>query len=128
MRPGALIAFLVLVGSAVATFLSFSQTAVKHVSIAEAKAMPGKTVQVPGKIDKSTVVFRVVDRRPELRFDVTDMQGGDERMTIVYRKPRPENFHNATNVEAIGRYENGEFVATTLLVKCPSKYQGTETK
>lgn len=128
MKPGALIAFLVLVGSAVVTFLSFSQSAVRHVTIGEAKASTGVTVQVPGKIDKSTVSFRVVHKQPELRFDITDLQGGDDRLTVVYRKPRPENFHNASSVEAIGRYEHGEFVASTLLVKCPSKYQGAGNK
>lgn len=124
MKPGALVAFFVLVGSAVATFLAFSQATVPHVSLPEARRLAGQTVQVPGKIDKESVSFRIVNGQPELRFEVTDLQGSSERMTIVYRKPRPENFQNATNVEAIGRYEDGVFVATTLLVKCPSKYQG----
>lgn len=124
MRPGALVAFLVLVGASAVLMFSFSGAAVPHVTIAQAKQMRGKTVQVPGRIDKSTVQFQVIGNQPELRFEVSDIQGGTDRMTIIYHKPRPENFHNATNVEAIGRYEDGVFKATTLLVKCPSKYQG----
>lgn len=124
MRPGPIIAFFVLIAAATAVLWSFSEATVKHVSIAEALRSPGKTVQVPGAIDKSTVRFRLVNAQPELRFDITDLQGGSERMTVVYRKPRPENFHNATRVEAIGRFQDGVFEATTLLVKCPSKYEG----
>lgn len=126
MKPGAIIAFIVLVGAAITTFLSFSQATVKHVTIAEAMASPGKTVQVPGQILKETVSFRIHDKQPELRFVIVDMQGGSQRMTVVYRKPRPENFHNATSVEAIGQYKDGVFEASTLLVKCPSKYQGKD--
>ena len=124
MRPGPLVAFLILVAAAGVLLFSFSGATVPHVTVGQAKGLRGTTVQVPGRIDKRTVQFRVVRNQPELRFEITDLQGGKERMTIVYQKPRPENFHNATSVEAIGRYEDGVFVANTLLVKCPSKYQG----
>jgi len=123
VKPGAVIAFLLLVASAVVTFFSFAQATAKHVTIAQARSMPGVTVQVPGTIDRSTVAFRIRGTRPELRFDITDMQGGSERMTVLYTRPKPENFANATSVEAVGTYSNGEFRAHSLLVKCPSKYQ-----
>jgi cytochrome c-type biogenesis protein CcmE len=81
---------------------------------------------VPGKIDHSTVTFGIRGTRPELRFDITDIQGGTERMTVLYTRPKPENFANATSVEAVGKFRDGEFHAHTLLVKCPSKYQSKE--
>jgi cytochrome c-type biogenesis protein CcmE len=56
-----------------------------------------------------------------LRFDIQEMKGTN-RLTIVYREPKPENFDSATSVEAVGTYRNGEFHAKNLLVKCPSKY------
>ncbi len=50
------------------------------------------------------------------------MDGGPDRLTVVYPQPKPENFDNATSVEAVGQYRNGVFYASNLLVKCPSKY------
>lgn len=124
MKPGIVVAVVVLVGAAAATFLSFSQATVKHVTIAEAMLAPGRTVQVPGRIVLDSVAFFLRANQPELRFDITDLQGGTERMTVVYRKPRPEGFSSVTTIEAVGRFKDGVFNADALLVKCPSKYRG----
>lgn len=126
MRRGPLVAFFVLVGAAVLTFISFSGATARHVSIAEAMRAEGQIVQVPGRIVRETVQYNLQGNRGELRFDVEDMQGGSEKMTIVYAGAKPENFANATSVEAIGTYQNGVFRARTLLVKCPSRYQGVD--
>jgi len=124
LKPGAVVALIVLVCAAAATFVSFSQATVKHVTIAEAMSMPGKAVQVPGGIVPGSVTFSLRGNQPELRFEITDLQGGTERMTVIYRKPRPEGFNSVTTVEAIGRFKDGVFNADVLLVKCPSKYRG----
>lgn len=123
MKPGPTIAFVLLVGSAIVTFLSFSRATAKHVSIAEAKRSSGVVVQVPGKVDHSTVSLTTDGSTPKLRFEVTDLQGSGERMTVVYSRAKPENFASCTSVEVVGRFQDGEFHAHTLLVKCPSRYQ-----
>jgi cytochrome c-type biogenesis protein CcmE len=67
-----------------------------------------------------------------IRFDLRTMtltfEGKDETGTlkVVYRKGKPNNFEVATQVVVIGDYQNGIFEAREMLVKCPSKYQGTE--
>ncbi|NLH98103.1 MAG: cytochrome c maturation protein CcmE [Chthonomonadales bacterium] len=128
MKRGPLVAFIVLVGAAVLTFVSFSGATARHVTIAEAMRLNGQVVQVPGRILHDTVRYDLQGDRGELRFDVADMQGGSETMTIVYSGAKPENFANATSVEAIGAYSGGVFRARTLLVKCPSRYQGSDQK
>ena len=47
-------------------------------------------------------------------------------MKILYNGVKPGNFEQATEIVAIGQYQNGGFEADQLLVKCPSKYQGLE--
>ena len=126
MKRGPLVAFFVLVAAAVLTFVSFSGATARHVSIAEAIRAEGQIVQVPGRIKRDTVRYELQGNRGALRFDVEDMQGGSETMTIVYQGAKPENFANATSVEAIGTFQDGVFKARTLLVKCPSRYQGVK--
>jgi cytochrome c-type biogenesis protein CcmE len=46
-------------------------------------------------------------------------------MLVEYSGTKPGNFEQADKVVLIGRYQNGIFSADQLLVKCPSKYQGT---
>lgn len=120
MKPGHIVALVVLVLSMAVTLISFSGAITQHVTIAQAKARVGETVQVPGKIIHETAGFDA--SVGGLRFDVTDLKNPAERMTIIYKQPKPENFNTAVSVEAVGEYSKGVFHASTLLVKCPSKY------
>jgi len=44
---------------------------------------------------------------------------------VVLDGAKPNNFELATSVVAKGKFVNGEFHATEVLTKCPSKYEGT---
>ncbi|UCC77073.1 MAG: cytochrome c maturation protein CcmE [Anaerolineales bacterium] len=55
-----------------------------------------------------------------LRFEITDESGS---LQVVYEGPRPDLLEDATQAVVEGRYtEKGVFEATTVLLKCPSKY------
>lgn len=122
MKPPYIVALVILVLAIIGTAVSFTGAVAQHVTIKDAMGHAGQVVQVPGMIDKATVHYTAQGGSGELRFDVTDMADPSQRMTIVYHSPKPENFDTAVSVEAIGRYEDGVFVAHNLLVKCPSKY------
>lgn len=121
MKPTYIVALSILALALGVTLYSFSGTIAKHASVSEAKAHPGQTVQVPGKILHETVDYNATEG--VLRFDIVDMANPVQRMTIAYRQPKPDNFDTATSVEAIGAVRNGVFEAHSLLVKCPSKYR-----
>ncbi|MBM3496815.1 MAG: cytochrome c maturation protein CcmE [Armatimonadetes bacterium] len=128
MKPGPIVAFVILVAASVFTFVSFSGATARHVSVGEAMRSRGETVQVPGRVDHGSTTYRLNGTQGVLSFDVTDLQGGRERMRVVYAGAKPENFANATSVEAIGVFRDGEFHAHRLLVKCPSRYQAKEER
>ncbi len=119
MKPAYIIALVVIALSMVATLFAFSGSIARHVTIKEALAQPGQSVQVPGKILKDTVFYDAA--KGELEFSIQEMNG-TRVMPVVYSQPKPENFDTATQVEAVGQYSNGVFHASNLLVKCPSKY------
>lgn len=100
--------------------LSFRKTLTPYVSFQEARES-GATVQVIGQIVLSEVKYDM--NAHQLRFPITDQTG--ERMTVVYEGTKPSNFEQADQAVVIGKYEGGVFVADQLLVKCPSKYQGS---
>ncbi len=100
--------------------LSFRKTLTPYVSFEEARKS-GVTVQVIGDI-----VF------PEAKYDINAhqlqfpiMDENQDKMMVVYSGTKPSNFEQADRVVVIGKYENKVFVADQLLVKCPSKYQGS---
>jgi cytochrome c-type biogenesis protein CcmE len=99
---------------------SFRKTLTPYVSFEEARKS-GATVQIIGE-----VVFPQVEYDTQtflLTFPITDENGN--RMPVQYGGVKPGNFEQADRVVVIGRYKEGVFLADQLLVKCPSKYQGT---
>ncbi|MEX0649162.1 MAG: cytochrome c maturation protein CcmE [Balneolaceae bacterium] len=53
-------------------------------------------------------------------FHMEDQEGNVRR--VVYSKPKPNNFEQATQLVVIGEMRNGVFHANEMLMKCPSKY------
>ncbi|UCB52217.1 MAG: cytochrome c maturation protein CcmE [Candidatus Zixiibacteriota bacterium] len=122
MKPKYLIGIAIIVVFVIFGALSFRTTLTPYVSFGEAQRT-GAAVQVIGD-----VVFPEVEYDTEthqLQFPIVDEKG--ERMAVVYGGTKPANFEQAEEVVVIGRYENGAFTADQLLVKCPSKYQGSPT-
>jgi len=108
-------------------FSAFLETTVKYVSFAEAREAT-RTVQIVGGIDFDNVNYDA--ENSELVFTIFDLEADDpanpERMKIIYDGVIPGNFDQATSVLIRGKPGSDGFVAEQLLVKCPSKYQGTD--
>jgi cytochrome c-type biogenesis protein CcmE len=47
-------------------------------------------------------------------------------MQVIYTGPPPQDMSLATEIVAIGSMQGAEFHSNKLLVKCPSKYEGTQ--
>lgn len=100
--------------------MSFKKTLTPYVSFEEAKRS-GATVQVIGEIVYSGVEYDIDTH--QLRFPIVDEEG--QRMTVLYGGTKPANFEQAEQAVVIGKYEDQAFMADQLLVKCPSKYEGS---
>lgn len=51
------------------------------------------------------------------------LQDGGARLPVTYRGVVPDVFRSGVTVVVEGRVQDGVFQATTLLAKCPSKFQ-----
>ena len=115
-----------LLGFAGFSLASFRQTLTPYVSYADARSMT-RTVQVAGALEKGSSSYDA--EASALLFTLRDPKTA-ETMKVRYDGVKPANFEDAISIVAIGRYDTraGELHADKLLVKCPSKYQGVETK
>jgi cytochrome c-type biogenesis protein CcmE len=120
MKPKYIVGIAIIVVFVVFGAFSFKKTLTPYVSFQEARTS-GATVQIIGDPVLSEAQYDLESH--QLRFPITDEK--QDRMTIVYQGTKPANFEQADQVVVIGKYENEAFVADKLLVKCPSKYQGT---
>lgn len=104
---------------------AFKTNLVNYVPFDEALAAPGASVQIMG----APTGGRATYTDGHLHFAMTD---GKVVVPVVYKGPKPEDLDSAmdksSKITAQGTYDAGRkvFVAQTLLVKCPSKYQGGE--
>lgn len=56
-------------------------------------------------------------------FHMKDQDGNVRR--VVYPRPKPNNFEQATQLVVIGEMRDNIFYANDMLMKCPSKYNDT---
>jgi cytochrome c-type biogenesis protein CcmE len=107
-------------------FFKGSLTPYQPFKVAVASASTGSTVQIMGAPVKTATHYNI--QSGALDFTLMEPSTGD-LMPVEFKSPKPDNFDEAVQVTAIGRYDNTRkvFEADNLLVKCPSKYAGQKT-
>jgi cytochrome c-type biogenesis protein CcmE len=106
---------------------SFSKSLTPYLSYDDARAAENRVVQVAGGLETQSSAYDYEEEA--LRFTLTDPES-EQTLRVRYHGIKPANFEDAVSIVAIGSFDHdtGEFAADKLLVKCPSKYQGTEVK
>ncbi|WP_067933752.1 cytochrome c maturation protein CcmE [Alicyclobacillus kakegawensis] len=122
-----LVAALVLVVGVLAVLI---RTAVTHAATyymtvaeltAEGARADGQEATVSGDVVAASVRWQ--PEQQLLQFTLRDPKT-NQRLPVVFHGPEPDDFANDWPVIVTGKLQsNGRFVAHTLLVKCPSKYE-----
>ena len=122
MKPAGWIGLVINHGAMAFSAKAFVSNLTPYVTFDQARSAKTASVQVMGSLDKASIK----NQMGGLKFDLISKEG--DRMSVAFEQAKPANFEQAIEVTAIGRYDGATFRADRLLVKCPSKYQGTETK
>ncbi len=113
----ALIIFSVFVIGALVSNLTNTST---YVSFTKAEQNMGKQFTVIGYLVKD----KVIDYNPQkdlLSFYAIDEEK-NERLVQIYQS-KPQDFEKSEKITMTGFATDSNFVANTLLLKCPSKYE-----
>lgn len=124
MKPAAIVGLTIILAALAFGAKAFVTNLTPYVKFSEARQATTGNVQVMGSLDKKSVHAGA----DALTFDILAKDNPADRLTVRFKQAKPANFELALEVTAIGRYQGDSFHADKLLVKCPSKYQGTETK
>lgn len=85
----------------------------------------GKPMQIHGWVEPGSIHEEIIAQETVRSF-VLEHNG--ERLLVRNKGPKPDSFRDRSEVVAEGKMidENGApvLVATSLMAKCPSKYQG----
>jgi len=122
MQTRKVILVLGLIGIALGMVYIFTTTAevTTYANFAEARST-GKTHQVVGALSPT---HEIENDGGLLQFYLQD--DNDETVKVVYNKPMPDGFKNSEKIVVTGSFNNDLFVAEKILMKCPSKYEGSD--
>lgn len=85
-----------------------------------AKENPGNEFQVVGVLDTSQAMSYNPEVSPYFSFYLVDKDGKGE--LVKFKGSKPQDFERSDQVVITGQYINDEFIASKILMKCPSKY------
>lgn len=122
MKLKIIIAAVIVVAFVIFGSYSFLESNVEYTNIAGARAKQ-KKVQLKGTWDKQKPAA-FDPQKSTFTFYLIDDAG--EECRVILDGAAPNNFELATSVVAKGRFvKEGDFHATEVLTKCPSKYEAT---
>ena len=85
----------------------------------------GESTKVVGVLAKDKPMYYDAEKDPNLfRFYMTDQSG--KTLEVSLMAPKPQDFELSEQVVATGAFKGETFVASSILMKCPSKYKNEE--
>ncbi|HEY5822865.1 MAG TPA: cytochrome c maturation protein CcmE [Cyclobacteriaceae bacterium] len=120
---------LVVIAVAIAIIISTASDSSSYVSFDQAYEMAevdNKTsVHVVGELKKDTngEIIGLEEGADHLSFSFLLIDENKKEQKVYYNEPMPPDFTRSEKVVVIGKYKQENFVASKILLKCPSKYQ-----
>ena len=109
---------------AVGIFVSAADDMSTYATFAEAAATE-QTVRVAGALVKDKPIdFDPLTNANAFSFYVRDVDGLERKVTLAAAKP--QDFELSEQIVLTGQMRGEEFLASDMLMKCPSKYKDEE--
>lgn len=91
----------------------------------EAEKFEGQKFKIVGTLAKDKPMEYDPAKNPNrFSFHMVDEQGKERK--VIYQKPKPQDFERSEQIVLTGKVEGEDFIATDILLKCPSKYKDQE--
>jgi cytochrome c-type biogenesis protein CcmE len=128
MKKSHIIAIIV-IAAAIGIIISTTRDASSYVSFDQAYQLAStgsKTqIHVVGDLKKDAQgnIIGMEKSADKLSFSFILVDENQKEQKVYYNEPMPADFTRSEKVVVIGGYQNKVFVASKILLKCPSKYQ-----
>ena len=104
--------------------LSASKDLSTYATFAEASKVK-KAVKVVGVLSKDKPMVYQPEVDPNLfTFFIKDQDGVERR--VILNEAKPQDFELSEQIVVTGKLRENDFIASSLLMKCPSKYKDDE--
>ena len=93
-----------------------------YASFTESAEHPQRSYDLVGTLDLSQpIVYDAIVNSDEFSFYMFDQDSVNRQ--VVVNKPKPQDFEKSTQVVVTGKMKDQQFKASSILLKCPSKYE-----
>jgi cytochrome c-type biogenesis protein CcmE len=121
MKGKIIVGGIVVVAGIILGALNFMESNVEYADFSTAERTH-KKVQVKGEWMKEQPSSFDAEK---VKFSFYMKDDANRTTRVVLDGAKPNNFELASSIVAKGKFVDGEFHATEVLTKCPSKYEGT---
>jgi cytochrome c-type biogenesis protein CcmE len=112
---------IVLIAVAFAAIISTVNDSGTYANFKEASAHEGKVFHVVGKLNRDKPYEYHPEQNANLfSFYLFDNNGEEKK--VLLNKAKPQDFDKSEQIVIIGKMKGDEFIASDILLKCPSKY------
>jgi len=109
---------------AIALLMSLSGDVGTYATFSEA-IKTKQRVKIAGQLSKDKEMLYDPIKDPNyFSFYIKDSEGAEQKVVLLSEKP--QDFELSEQVVLTGQMRDDEFVATEILLKCPSKYKDEE--
>jgi cytochrome c-type biogenesis protein CcmE len=114
---------------AVAIIISTASDSSSYVSFDQAYQMASSnnttSVHVVGELKKDAQghIIGLETGADKVSFSFVLLDENKKEQKVYYNEPMPPDFVRSEKVVVIGKYRDENFIASKILLKCPSKYQ-----
>jgi cytochrome c-type biogenesis protein CcmE len=125
---------IVLIAAAIAIIIATTGDASTYVNFDQAFQMASSgnrtSIHVVGELkkDEHGNIFGLEKSPDRLSFSFILVDQNKKEQKVYYNEPMPPDFLRSEKVVVIGGYLGDNFVASKILLKCPSKYQEQKLK
>jgi len=110
----------------ISIFVVASMDATTRANFTEAFNQPNKEFNVSGVLNRDRLVEYNPEVNPnEMSFYLIDDAGVERK--VILERPKPQDFEQSEKIVLTGSAKGNAFVATSILMKCPSKYNEQNT-
>jgi cytochrome c-type biogenesis protein CcmE len=123
------ILIIIVIAAAVGILITTADDASSYVSFTEAYQLASagnkKDIHVVGELKKNSEgkVTGIEEGADKVSFSFVMVDDNGKEQKVIYKEPMPADFTKSEKVVVIGSYSDDLFVASKILLKCPSKYQ-----
>lgn len=120
-----LVVGIIIIAVSVGFIINLTSSVSSYATFDTAISNPGREYHVIGKVNfDKPLEYDPHDNANVFGFYMKDTLGVEKK--VLLNKAKPQDFEKSEQVVLIGKMKDDNFIASEILMKCPSKYNNTK--